>query len=191
MTPIFLRIIVCFILLFVQSCASKIYEDGHAYMDKSFTASYGKNIQITYGVARIHEVNDEGQKLPWTEYLHPKSNSLIDPERTLVLGFDGYVNNYQSQKISVFLAYEMKTGNQTMSDEVWLFDTSRPTRKFLIKLPIIPGSIFKCSLILRNKKMFDLELPRFNYQTNGDSDKNINNQQIKKMIKEVNELDNK
>lgn len=185
MTPLTKIIVVCFILLSAQGCASKMYMDGQAYSNKPFTASYGKGIQITYGIARIHEIDDEGQKLPWAEYLHPKDNPVIDPERTLSLGFDGYINNYRTQKISIFLSY---TINKTIKDELWLMDTSRPTRKFLIKCPVVPGSDVECSLILRNKKMFDLNLPKITYRVNGEFDRNINNQQINKMIKEVNNL---
>lgn len=188
MTPLTKIIVVCFILLSAQGCASKMYMDGQAYSNKPFTASYGKSVQMTYGIARIHEVNDEGQKLPWNEYLHPKSNPIIDTERTLSLGFDGYMNNYRTQKISVFLAYEVSDGNEIVKDEIWLFDTSRPTRKFMIKCPVVPGSSVKCFLILRNKKMFDLELPSFNYQVSGESKENVNQKRITDMIKEVNNL---
>ena len=188
MTPYARIVIACFVLLSTQGCANKTYLDGHAYSDKSFTAFYGKSVQITYGIARIHEVNDEGQKLPWNEYLHPKSNPIIDAERTLSLGFDGYINNYRTQKISVFLAYEVRSSNEIVKDEVWLFDTSRPARKFMIKCPVVPGSNVKCFLILRNKKMFDLELPSFNYQVSGESKENINQKQITDIIKEVNNL---
>ncbi|MEF3691779.1 MAG: hypothetical protein V3574_01825 [Candidatus Moraniibacteriota bacterium] len=178
-----------FSLLFLQACASRVYLEGQPNPNISHHIFYGKKCQINYSIGKFFEIDDEGEKLIWPDYIHRKSNPEIDPQKTLYLAFDGYIDNYHSQKISFFLSYQIEGEEKVISDEIWLFDTSLPTRKFLIKCPLILGTNVKCFLILRNEKMFDLGLPEISYRVSGKFDKNTNNEQIRNLIKEVNETD--
>lgn len=185
-----LNSLACILSIFLlQACASKVYLEGQVRPDISYHISYGKSYQINYSVGKFREIDDEGQKILWPDYIPHKNNPEINPEETVVLGFDGYINNYHSRKVSFFLSYQITKGKENISDEIWLFDTSQPTRKFLIKCPLIPGTDIQCFLILKNERMFDLNLPEVKYRVSGEFDENTNKEQIKKLIKEVNNLE--
>ncbi len=159
----------CFLLYFfvflISGCASKIYQDGHPYQDKSIHIQYGKDVSIHYALGIYKSIDDEGEKLTLPSYVPCRENLKIDTNKIVKLAFDGYINNYKNKKLSIYLCFNINKINHDdfVSRDIWLFDTSLDTRKFLIKCPLIKGSNTYCFLKIKSEERFDLVLPGINY----------------------------